>query len=239
MFKFLISKKGFTLVELAICVLVLGILTAIAIPVFSISLKSKKIEDCKSNRIIIESTIEEVMLGYMDNGRPQRLYDDGNYSDDLNDKYSDNDVNPLTMFFWKPLTSLTTVEYKGETVKCFKLTNDEENLIFTISDIRGGWNGKYDPEEIVDCTEVRDSDDYINGCLTVYDDKDSTERVIIQENRFYLKKRELAKTPFYTYLDLSMYRGDVPKCPFSTKNNTYFYYILEDGSVICSCPHCQ
>lgn len=237
MFKFLTSKKGFTVVELMTAVLIMGILAAIAIPVFSISLKSKKIEDCKSNRIVIESTLEEIMLGCMDNGRPQRLHDDGSYSDDLRDKYSDNDVNPLTMFFWKPLTSLTTVEYKGEKVKCFKLTDSEEekDLIFTISDIRGGWNGKYDHEEIVDSTEDRDLEDYKNGCLTVYDDKDSTERVIIQENRFYLKKRDLAETPFYTYLA----NQEIPVCPFSTEENPYNYYILEDGSVICTCPHCQ
>lgn len=27
-------------------------------------------------------------------------------------------------------------------------------------------------------------------------------------------------------------------CPFSTKNKTYYYCIMENGTVICSCPHC-
>lgn len=60
----LMSKKGFTLVELMIVIVIMGILVAVAIPVYSAVTKNAKKKTCQSNiRIIKENITQYQMTG--------------------------------------------------------------------------------------------------------------------------------------------------------------------------------
>jgi len=63
----LMSKKGFTLVELMIVVVILGILVAVAVPIFGAVTRNAKVKSCKSNQRVIKGNMETyAMTG--DNG---------------------------------------------------------------------------------------------------------------------------------------------------------------------------
>lgn len=63
MFKFMKSKKGFTLVELMIVVVIMAILVAVAVPIFSAVTKNAKTKTCIGNqREIISSVGNWLML---------------------------------------------------------------------------------------------------------------------------------------------------------------------------------
>lgn len=63
MFKFMKSKKGFTLVELMIVVVIMAILVAVAVPIFSAVTKNAKKKTCIGNqRQIISSVGDWIML---------------------------------------------------------------------------------------------------------------------------------------------------------------------------------
>ena len=55
MFKFLKSKKGFTLVELMIVVVIMAILVAVAVPIYSAVTKNARKKTCLANQREIQS----------------------------------------------------------------------------------------------------------------------------------------------------------------------------------------
>ena len=66
----LMSKKGFTLVELMIVIVIMGILVAVAIPVYGAVTKNAEAKTCRSNMSSIKSTASTwQMTGGKDGGQ--------------------------------------------------------------------------------------------------------------------------------------------------------------------------
>lgn len=184
LYKYFNNRKGFSMIEVLIVVIILGVLVAIAVPVFDAVLKKQRKDDCRNQRLVIETTVKQAMYGMIDNGKKQ----------------------PRITFVCPNDNGILVSCYDGETPegeKYFILTGDSS--CFTLGELRGG----YRPDNIVD---------YKEGCDLGY----------------YLKKRDYGINAFYLYLDSQ----EVPVCPFTSETDSYFYYILEDGSVHCSCELC-
>lgn len=65
------DKRGITFVEIMTVVIVLGILTAVAVPVFSANISRQRAQDCVRLRIMIATTVQQCMAGMIDNGKKQ------------------------------------------------------------------------------------------------------------------------------------------------------------------------
>lgn len=131
LYRYLISKKGFTMMEMLIAVAVLGILVGIAVPVFDASLKVQKRNDCRNQVLVIQTAVKQVMFGMIDNGRRQEEINIASWPDGgqfFKQQYTPNDTS-------LKLNVGSEYDYKYFT----KL--DE---VLTLGIIRGGYNPDYD-----------------------------------------------------------------------------------------------
>ena len=69
---FMRSKKGFTLVELMVVVVILGILVAIAVPVYNSVTGTAEANACKANQRTIESAIIQWYADESNSGKPTK-----------------------------------------------------------------------------------------------------------------------------------------------------------------------
>ena len=108
----MMNKKGFTLVELMIVVVILGILVAIAVPIYSAVTKNAKIKACNSNMRIIRSNLASYILGA---------------------GTADGQQHPLTAgaVTLSGLTGFADMFDKGEVPKCTNGTGDPTDYTVT------------------------------------------------------------------------------------------------------------
>lgn len=81
MFRFLCSKKGLTFVELMIVVVVLGILTSVAVPIFYAGLNKQRKSDCRNQCLVVQTTVQQIMYGMIDNGARQEKINISSWAD--------------------------------------------------------------------------------------------------------------------------------------------------------------
>lgn len=70
------EKNGFTLVELMIVVIILGILVAIAVPIYSVNVSRSQEKACRSNMAIIKKAATQYLMTY-DGAELKDIFADG------------------------------------------------------------------------------------------------------------------------------------------------------------------
>ena len=125
LYKFLCSKKGFTLTEILVVFVIMAILTAIAVPIYFDVQTKQKIKDCTNQRIVASTAIEQVMYGMADNGKRQpQLYFANIPAERKESSYSADKI-----------AGNGDDAYAGKPYLVLKPGDDA----FTIGDIRGGY----------------------------------------------------------------------------------------------------
>lgn len=125
--RFLRDKKGFSLTELMLVVVVMSILVAVAIPVYRGVSKTQRVNDCIMNRQMISVAVQEAMTGMLDNGKKQNI---------INMESAGHKSSFPVAAGGKEVHS----DYAGK--ECFLLeyeTSADSDIAFTLGDIRGGY----------------------------------------------------------------------------------------------------
>lgn len=213
LYKYFNNKKGFTMVEIFAVIIILSALIGLAVPVFDSVIKKQREDDCRNQRLVLETAVKQAMFGMIDNGEKQPI---------ITFKCTDvvaGDLDGYTVVANEQiLDKVEQHDFDGDGVNenCFKFTADEN--CFTFAELRGG----YRPGTAAGFMG-QGLDAYKEGC----------------DDGYYLKKIKYQMenggegTPFYMFLD----NQELPVCPFADKTNSqgYYYYVLEDGTVRCGC----
>ena len=231
LYRFFLSKKGFTMMEMLIAVVVLGTLTAVAVPLLGNGLAVQRKKDCANQRVVIKSTFQEAMAGMMDSGKKQKTMTDKNgqirYALNLNTVQGDH----KTTYPGDGVLGNGDDAYVDQ--ECLVLVYDQQipgKIAFTLSDIRGGYG--VNMLQGVDYNAACDRGNYLKKQkLGGYQDSKTGEWVPPVRFYEYLANQEIPVCPFADYDD-------------NDKSNDYYYYILwnktEDKlEVLCSCSKCN
>ncbi len=244
LYKFLRSKKGFTLVEIVVVVSILSVLTAISVPLVGSILRKQKINDCINQREVISATISQAMSGMFDNGKKQPSLNLSNLQEDHRCTYPGDGVTGNKDDAYVGKQCFILWNEKVDTVKDSKGTSHTINqLPFTLGDLRGKHRDTISNWSTYP-NYAKTAYSYNDGCSydADYAEKHPSEKTprTNPQATCFLKKKVLGDQPFYEYLD----NMEIPVCPFvddytAKDEPEFFYYIFEDGTVLCSCPDCN
>ena len=249
LYKFLRSKKGFTLTELMVIATILAILTAISVPIMANVSHKQKLNDCINQREVISAVLFQVTSGMMDNGKKQPSIDFSNLQADHYTTYPGDGVigNKDDAYVGQPCFILWC-EKVDNTKDSVGVSHTINQLPVTIGAIRGSHREK-----------ITNSNQYPNYGKTAYSYNDgcayNEEYAEKHPQEFsphtnpqatcFLKKKSLENKALYTYLN----NFEIPICPFVKYYSSadylnkvkpeYYYYIFADGTVLCSCPECN
>lgn len=262
MYHFLRSKKGFTVMELFTCIIVLGILCAVAVPIFSVSLKKQKINECNNNLQMMTTVIQEAMYGMMDNGKKQEFYVVGTgYGREPNSKWYVSCTDDGTLLrdadgnvkasHWTHIPN-----GNGKCYFCNSTINSGTKMAVTamVLDSKGhlaywkntdgfcnedvGWvYGNPFSCNNTYCYKLCYNADQ---CVTLGDIRCGYRPDTYEDyndgcnHGYFLKKQALADVKMYEYFA----NGEIPVCPFSKDESNPVYYVMGDGTVICGCKEC-
>lgn len=176
LYRFLLSKKGYTFTEVLIVVAVLGILVAVGVPVFFSGITAQRQKDCANQRDVISTGFKEGLAGMIDNGRKQEKVD-----------FSRVQGDHKTTYLGDGVTGNGDDAYVGQ--ECFPLIKDQDisgKIAFTIGDLRGGYR---------DYNQYPDSaDGYKDGCDAGY----YLKKERLKDEKYYktLYNEEIPVCPF-------------------------------------------
>lgn len=121
LYRYLSSKKGFTMIEMLVVVVVLSVLVSVAVPIFDASLKLQKRNDCRNQVLVVKTTVAQAMYGMLDNGRRQEEIDIAYWADGgefFKKQYNPNDpdlkLNIDSKYDYKYFTKLDDVLTLGK-----------------------------------------------------------------------------------------------------------------------------
>ena len=226
-YSFLCSKKGFTVIELMTVVLIMGILTSLAIPVFISSLTEQRKKDCDSQCIVIKSIVRQAMSGMMDSGKRQYSIEaDGEYPGDgitgnMDDKYVGKPCLVLNK-------SLTLGEIRGQHRSVCEVCKDED-----LSYSEGCWGYKEDSNNAeITCTKghfLKKKDKAEIAFSTYFDSQSLPVCPFSSEDN-----------PYYYYIVVDD-KGTTKDSETYTKSEKRDRVWEQDDEIVilCNCPKCN
>ena len=256
------KRGGFTLVEITVTVVILGILAGIAYPLFSSALAKSRRKDCKNQCVVMSGYVEQIMAGFEDSGAMQNTIPSiPGLGSGKHRVCLDEDGRDL------PFGSEQSTDRQGKPLVRFEKHYDRDN------DLACDFCGADTTVPLVDYENVGNHlnkkhlirFDYDTGKVTSLTDEEAEEAGIDLgnvsdwylsvssatvsdirggysaegnydercEQGYYLKKQSVGDT---TLLSLFAH-GELPVCPFDSEKQ-YGYFITFDGKVHCSCPEC-
>ncbi len=255
MFGFLQSKKGFTLVELMIGVLILAVISAVAVPMLDKRQKKQRVMDCDENCMMIETIVKQMMAGMMDNGK-QSTYLRPNSTDNTQWMKNGPAMFPLNEASAHPGYVEDCLIYFNNTNQ--KIYDKNGNPIASSRDVYYQiQNWSHISANVRNAFKNSSDGLTINGkvykanywCYELTKNENLGARLIdircgyrpdpsVPYNEgckagYYLKNKQLGSK----FIADFMPDGEIPVCPFD-KTNTSHYYIFADGSVVCMCEAC-
>ena len=202
------DKRGITFVEIMTVVIVLGILTAVAVPVFSANISRQRAQDCVRLRIMIATTVQQCMSGMIDNGKKQDTI-----------TFYDKSESTTKNYFQKIEVKAANGTVLGTINEpCYRL--DE----LTVGQVRNGYRTIDDHGTAATAALGVNDKTYEQGC---------GEGAYLK--KFSMKNTPLLA--FFANQEKPMCPFDEANSD-NTDYGTHHFYVTSDGRVFCDNPDC-